>query len=338
MRLDESNRTEKFWTATVLPALLAQQNFVGISVLLDLIGNEKHTVPFDEHPSGKKQMIPLNELCPAKWNYDNLQLSTELWYARDFSKNKEFAVPDVVLRLCEKYLIVIEAKFFQRLKETAIKDQLGAQRKTIEDILKTQKDIKYVHHCFLHGGADKVSNVNADSIITWKEIFEAFRDQNTLSNTDSSNDDYFLQILQNALERYDKEFPPTKNPEYFVDQVDFIDLIGLLHKHGEDSSVGLGVGSPKTAEETLAELVSAIREEMSILKNLSNEGGEFKMRPAFLREKGYKGQSAIEYLFIHSSQKYKVDYTDGSGDDKSKNKKWVDGARFLNTLKQLTTP
>ena len=208
LRLDESSRTERFWTATVIPALLSKQSFQGVSLFLELIAQADGKVAFNTQPDGRRVSLTPAELCRGPWNYDNLQLSTELWFARDFSKTTEFAVPDIVLRLHKEYLIVVEAKFFQRVKEHELVRQLNLQRRTVADIVKADPDIRYVHHCFLHGGADSVGDsIGTHSRVTWRDVWTKFKGDGG-SNGGSFEEDYFVKILGRAIENYDEEFPP----------------------------------------------------------------------------------------------------------------------------------
>jgi hypothetical protein len=346
VRLDEGNRTERFWTATVIPALLSKNSFQGVLLFLEVIAHDGK-VAFDTLPNRKRVSRTPAELCQGDWNYDNLQLTTELWFARDFlardfSEHTEFAVPDIVLRLHKEYLIVVEAKFFQRVNEAALVKQLEAQRKTVAEIVKTYPDIRFVHHCFLHGGADPVGdNICTHSRVTWKDILAKFKGTSG-SSGGSSEEDYFVKILERAIMRYDKEFANGDHAEYYVDKYNLIDLLvrlGRLDHHPEETFIGLGVGTPATAADTLNQLVCAVKEEMGRLKqSISEDAKPFRARPKFLCHEKYKNQSAIEYLFVHSSQDYKVDYVNGSGDDKTKNKNWLDGTRFVQILRQLTMP
>jgi hypothetical protein len=342
VRLDEGNRTERFWTATVIPALLSRNSFQGVRLFLELIAQDGGRVPFEDRQEGKGVSLIVDELCREQWNYENLQLTTELWFARDFSEHTEFAVPDVVLRLRKDYLIVVEAKFFQRVKESAIKQQLDRQKETVGDIVKVYPDIRYVHYCFLHGGADPVGdNIGAHSRVTWKDVWAKFKGTSG-SSSGSPEEDYFVKILGRAIENYDEEFSRVgtdDRAEYYVDKFNLVDLLGALGQRREEAFIGLGVGSPATAEETLSQLVSAAKEEMSHLqRSIREDAKSFPARPKFLCERKYDNQSAIEYLFVHSSQGYKVDYVNGSGDDKTKNTSWLDGARFVQILTQLTLP
>lgn len=111
----------------------------------------------------------------------------------------------------------------------------------------------------------------------------------------------------------------------------------MLLGHRREAFIGLDVGAHATAEDTLNQLVCAAKEEMGRLKqSISEDAKSFGARPKFLCQEKYKNQSAIEYVFVHSSQDYKVNYVDGSGDDKTKNKNWLDGARFVQILRELT--
>lgn len=342
VRLDEGNRTERFWTATVIPALLSRNSFQGVRLFLELIAQDGGKVPFEERQQGKPVSLTVDELCREQWNYENLQLTTELWFARDFlarpfTEHTEFAVPDVVLRLHKEYLIVVEAKFFQRVNESALAQQLGLQRKTVADIVKKYPEIRYVHHCFLHGGADLVgNNIGAHSRLTWDQILTKFKDASGPS-AGGSEEDYFLKILEGAIKRYNNNFRKGDHAEYYDEQCNLVHLLERLGQRQEKGFIGLGVGSPATAEETLRQLVSAAKEEMGYLQQSINiDSKSFPARPEFLRQQKYDNQSAIEYLFVHSSQGYKVDYVNGSGDDKTKNRSWLDGATFVEILTELT--
>ncbi len=342
LRLDESSRTERFWTATVVPALLSKQSFQGVSLFLELIAQADGSVAFDIQPDGVRVSRPLADLCRGPWSYDNLQLTTELWFGRDFSKTTEFAVPDIVLRLHKEYLIVVEAKFFQRVKEHELVRQLDLQRKTVADIVKTDPDIRFVHRCFLYGGADQVGDsIGTHSRVTWRDVWAKFKGASGSSGA-GFEEDYFVKILGRAIENYDEEFPPVGTgvrAEYYVDKFNLVDLLGVLGHRREEAFIGLGVGCPASGEETLSQLVSAAKEEMGYLQqSIGDDAKRFPARPKFLCEAKYDNQSAIEYLFVHSSQGYKVDYVNGSGDDKSKNANWVSGTRFAQTLTQLTIP
>ena len=58
-RLDENNRTEKFWTATVLSALISDNGFEGLNAFLHLLGGDSGTFLFGEaKPKGNECHIP----------------------------------------------------------------------------------------------------------------------------------------------------------------------------------------------------------------------------------------------------------------------------------------
>ncbi len=327
-RLDENNRTERYWTATVLTSLIADEQFAGVSAFLNLLKAPSGKISFRK--SNTQETTEINDFGEDNWGYENIQISTELWYARDFSKNKEFAVPDVILLLKNKYLIICEAKFFQRVKVEKIEEQVFLQKKMIEDILNTHTDIKFVHHTFIYGGSEEFEHIKGiDSIITWEDICDTFQ-------VLKSNKHYFVKVLSEGLKKYKKEFPKqTIQGNYYINSLDFIDLI--VECGSQSNSVWIGLGTAGTAENTLKTLITGAKEELKILKEEhKNSPHRFKHRPEFLKDTKYKHQSALEYLFKHSNQKYKIDYVvNGSGDDKSNNLKWIDGYSFLQMLKSL---
>jgi len=168
-RLDENNRTEKYWTATVLASMIMESQFGGLKTFLSLLKDDSGKLPFKDR-NNKKLHIDFKEFVKADFKYENVQLSTELWYGRDFSENKEYAVPDITLVLMDKYLIVCEAKFSRRIQENAIVRQIYLQKQTINDILKNS-EIQYVHHCLIYGGSEKFTQIKGvDSIITWSKF------------------------------------------------------------------------------------------------------------------------------------------------------------------------
>ena len=327
-RLDGNNRTEKFWTATVLTSLIADDQFAGVKVFLDLLKSSSGQVLF-RRPN-MQDVVEIGEFGENAWTYENFQISTELWYSRDFSKTGEFAVPDVILLLNNKHLIVCEAKYFQRVKVEKIEEQVFLQKKTITDIIKNYTDIEYVHHAFIYGGSEGFDSIKGiDSIITWEDIYKAFLAQ-------KGKEQYFVKVLAEGLKNYKREFPKqNRKGNYYMRTFDFIDVIGECRANSH--KIFVGIGTAGTAEATLEGLIAGAKEELNVLRDLhKNEPQRFKHRPEFLKDVKYKYRSALEYLFKHSNQPYKVDYTDdGSGDDKSNNPKWIDGYSLLNMLKKL---
>lgn len=327
-RLDENNRTEKFWTATVLASLIADNQFAGVPAFLNLLKDSSGNIIFNK--SNSNETIKIDDFKEDNWGYENFQISTELWHSRDFSKSKEYAVPDIILLLKNKYLIVCEAKLFQRVKVEKIEEQIYLQKQTIKDILNTHEQIEFVHHDFIYGGSEKFTKIKGvDSIITWENIFKEFQSAR-------GKESYFVKVLAHGLEKYKKEFPEhTKQETYYSDTLDFIDLLALCGVR--QNEVFVGIGTAGTAEHTLNTLITGIKEELNILKEEHKKNpNKFKYRPEFLKEEKYKYQSALEYLFKHSNQPYKIDdVIEGSGDDKSQNPKWIDGYSFIQKLKNL---
>lgn len=331
VRIDENNRTEKYWTATVLPALLAINNFKGIEIFLKSISQNCNLVFINADKNN--QTYEIKKILPENISYDNIQISTELWYARDFLENEKYsAVPDLIIIIENKFMIVVEAKFFMQVKQSAIEKQIDNQKTTIGYIRNNYSEL-LVHHCFIYGGFEKFENLkNVNSIITWGKILEEFKKE--LGK--NSNKNYFINVLERGIENYTKEIE-DKNKEakdkYYVDLFDFIALIQCLKTKRENTYIGFSVGED-SGENTFRQLIEAIKEEMRILRDINIE--KFKKRPEFLKKEKYNNQSAIEYLLKHSGYDYKVDYLDGgSGDDKSKKPNWINGNQFYYLLKEL---
>lgn len=144
-----------------------------------------------------------------------------------------------------------------------------------------------------------------------------------------------MRVLSKGVSNYKEDFPPRGEREsYYVEQLDFFDLVAKATTEQEKVFIGLGLEGD--AARTIENLCEAIIEELQILQKTDQES--FTKRPASLKDKRYKHQSALEYLLVHSNQKYKVDYVDierGSGNNKSRNQNWVDGYTFIQNLKRI---
>ena len=92
--------------------------------------------------------------------------------------------------------------------------------------------------------------------------------------------------------------------------LDFIDVIGECWANSH--KVFVGIGTAGSAETTLQGLITGGKEELKVLRDLhKNSPQKFKHHPEFLKDVKYKHRSALEYLFKHSNQRYKIDYIEG---------------------------
>ena len=193
-------RSERHFSALLLPHLLMANNFAGCRALFEAL-------PL---PEGKA------------YDPDDVEIVAELNPIRDVGERaaapnassagrRGQVVPDLFLRMGDR-AIVIEAKFFTHPSDAAVADQLNAQREAIESVL---------HHteyqprrCTFHYLALTVLPLGDDADWgpdtlrrTWEEVISVLE---PVVNADSSPDTaYTLRKLKHAVVRSREEAGPA---------------------------------------------------------------------------------------------------------------------------------
>jgi len=199
-RLDDLNRTERYFTSTLLGGLLLYNELDGTRQFLNWLGKIKQFKFSQVYSEGYMKWLESKELP------DHIEVVTELNIKREIGHYGETLdeldltelsskqnVPDVVI-VYGKYLIVIEGKFFVKgQSHSMIETQLQMQKEEISvmvDYLKPQN----VSHIFL--GPEKMTGMqNCDLCLTWKDIEEFSADL-------LGKGHYITTRLKNANQRY----------------------------------------------------------------------------------------------------------------------------------------
>lgn len=184
------NRKERYFTGTVLPALLAHDGFQHLGKLLDLAG------------------LPDDLVDPGRDGTQDLQLFSEYSFseslltpadrARFPDAPVEMDTPDLVLTGAD-WLLAVEAKVYDVPSRASMTAQLKRQRLLVEywtTALRLPPDrVKHVLLVPAELEADLQMNKQGWKVITWQEVADAYRPVGPR---------HFTAVLDEALARYSK--------------------------------------------------------------------------------------------------------------------------------------
>lgn len=203
IRFDDRVRTERYFTATLLPIILFHQDpqggtnreaFSGLRAFVELIRER-----------GARGL-------PVEFDFSDPEVMTEFHIARDTDyyrktprvKNDDKKdAPDLVIVLGEA-LIVVEAKFFGATKLTALQIQLESQRRQVQILVDERPHLVPLYIALMPDATryrEACSECNA--LITWQDI--AVLAANVLGPSH-----YVTHRLENAVLRH-KMRPPVKS-------------------------------------------------------------------------------------------------------------------------------
>jgi len=177
------NRKEQYYTATVLPLIIAGDGFAHIHRFFTLCG-------LDVGPFGNREEHP------------GFQFFTEYNFAESLRPSDFERFPDAptshdtpdLMFVGPDWMLAVEAKMFHDPNPQALNAQLGRQRLIIDYLahaLKIPSD--GVHHVFLLPEGLNAEGLSAP-VVTWEAVVEAYRVVGPA---------YWVSLLADALGRYD---------------------------------------------------------------------------------------------------------------------------------------
>jgi hypothetical protein len=191
------NRKERFFTGTILPAIIGARGFGHVDLLLRRLGMEPATASWR----------------PAD---TSVQFFTEYGFAESLvgAATKRFPTvpagkdtPDAILYIDEPeaHLIAIEAKVFHVPSKPALQSQLAVQRTLLQGMaadlgrLRPDGDVPQLTHIALLPAqlAKKVGQLTVPTL-TWQELADLYRDV---------AEPYWLAILNHAMTNYHDYVP-----------------------------------------------------------------------------------------------------------------------------------
>jgi hypothetical protein len=206
-RFDDLVRSERYFTATLLPAVLFHNNLEGVQHFVELVDNEAKS---ERNSSGE----PSEMGAPEYGNFRDVEVITEFHIARDLTfaglrleanvgPSEEGATerrdaPDVVI-VAGRELVVCEGKFFSNFNAENLNKQLRSQRCQVHHLLLNRQQIRaYRHVAIVPERFDEPTAIDADVVLTWDDIRE-------LAEKLMGCDHYVTVRLREAAKRYECE-------------------------------------------------------------------------------------------------------------------------------------
>ncbi len=215
-RFDDLVRTERYFTATLLPLLLFHNNLEGVRRFIDLVEDKAVT---ECNRSGER-----GQKGTTKYDFQDIEVITEFHIARDINfaglqldetpcgegasaerpreaRDEEDEpkkdAPDVVI-VAGPELVVCEGKFFNGFNPTGLNGQLRSQRCQVRHLFLNRSLLRAYRHVAivpppLPERMDPA--IDADVVLTWADI----RD---LAEKLMGAHHYVTDRLREAVERY----------------------------------------------------------------------------------------------------------------------------------------
>ena len=201
IRFDETARSERYFTATLLSHLLMVNEFAGLKALFNNLG----IIPADSFSTDIEIVTELDPLRDGAKSEEQDKENKDKKITKIFKDKGRVAVPDLFLRWGDQ-ILVIEAKFFTAPTVVDLAEQVAKQRDAITLVL---DDTQY-GECKIEYALLTVNEVRGEdkllsdvSQLTWTGVIEILR--NTLGEEHQSNIDYCFKILENAVKRSKEE-------------------------------------------------------------------------------------------------------------------------------------
>jgi hypothetical protein len=198
-RFDDLVRTERYFTATLLPLLLFHNNLDGVRWFVKLV-DEKATTEYNKDGKQDPKGTP-------NYDFKNVEVITEFHIARDLkfrhlklhkangapSEDVEEtrSAPDLVITAGQE-LVVCEGKFFGAFNPTDLNEQLCSQRRQVRHLF-CNRSIRAYRHVAIVPYVPPAIKIDADAVLTWADI----RD---LAEKLMGPDHYVTARLRNAID------------------------------------------------------------------------------------------------------------------------------------------
>jgi hypothetical protein len=184
------NRKERYYTGTVLPAVICSDDLTHLDRLAGLLDAGPVTVRADPRDCTvaffTEYGIAESLVGPAAGRFTNLPPGKD--------------TPDVIVLITEPHpvLIALEAKLYDKPKPSALRSQLQAQRALLGPVAEQLgtilgEPVRLVHAALLPRAYAGTASGLGFPIITWEQVRDAYRDVAPR---------YFHDMLTIALERH----------------------------------------------------------------------------------------------------------------------------------------
>ncbi len=174
-RFDDCVRSERYFTATLLPTVLFHDGFAGLRAFIELIESRIRS-EHDRHGTLRAKAKP-------HFDFADPEVITEFHIARDVHHAggrlatsdpdtldqgaEKRDAPDLVIVLGAE-IIVVEAKFFVTSSTSDLQAQLRSQKRQVRHLFENRPSLRAWRHVALI--PDVIEGLDCDAVITWKDI------------------------------------------------------------------------------------------------------------------------------------------------------------------------
>ena len=245
IRIDDICRTERYYTATLLPLILLNEDFSGLLTFLETLASK-----------GVQAVKVRNQAPTALWSdekLDHVELVTEMDIVRDVKfysswidgldkvavDKLDMVRPDVVI-IINSLLLVIEGKFFgDPQSQQDAKEQIQAQRRIIEGIILQFPGYEFDRYCHIYLSAEShltPTEIECHAVLTWEDIKQ-------LSEQVIGANHYVTQRLAKAIDLHQLVFNKSKDTTRKIGQnyrgkLSLSDIVVKCQIEGNDIIVG----------------------------------------------------------------------------------------------------
>lgn len=229
------NRKERFYTGTVLPAIICADNFKQMNRFFGLIGGFDIAIEINPDPEN------CNIVFQTEYSFKE-SVYGEHFQKMYSEKHETKDTPDLVILITEpeKYLFVCEAKMFSNITPGDLNRQLMNQEWFIDTIKGKLgiPDENCFHFALVPEGLIPDKTRLSRPVVYWEEVLNAYND--------IQKSEYFFNILKMALQKYELLKSNSGNQLLtYGKNMDFRlsgESILELHKSGKNFWVGRNLG------------------------------------------------------------------------------------------------
>ena len=238
-RFDDRVRSERYFTATLLPAILFHDNFRGLRTFLALLEARailRNGRPTERGPDG--EAVPRLQQT-LTWSPETVELMTEVHIARDLvqlpspswgesSYPEKRDAPDLVIVLGGE-LLVCEGKFFSKYNLNTLNAQLHSQRRQIGYLWNDRPELRAYRHVAILPYSHS-PDPDCDVVLTWDEIGD-------LAASVLAPTHYVTKRLRSASKRLSPPNGSGRTTNY-EGKLSLGAVLHLCRQHGNDVLVG----------------------------------------------------------------------------------------------------
>jgi len=233
-RFDDCVRSERYFTATLLPLILFHDGFRGLRRLVELI-EQRASTEHDGHGAVRAKRAP-------DYRFDDVELITEFHIARDLSHYggvlaaadadaagpEKRDAPDLVIVLGRE-TIVIEAKFFVTFSLADLQQQMHSQRRQVRHLFAARPELRAWRHVALL--PNDLHGLECDGLILWDDIA-------ALSREVLGPAHYVTRRLDAALARYPRASGAGARERNYESTLTLDEALALSREHGNAIAIG----------------------------------------------------------------------------------------------------